>query len=180
MGKLFPDSTRLGKAAPKIAPHDLSSTKNVAEQQTETLTATGGTRTLTYSGQTTSALAYNASASTIQTALEALSNVGVGDIVVSQTVASGVYTNVFTFAGDLANLDVALMTVGTGSLTGGTSSIAKTGTSMAQTIKRQKTAAVLKAKGFGRPASLVSNDIELLQRRTPKDIGEEGRIPGEA
>lgn len=50
----------------------------------QTLNAVGGTSgtlTLTFSGQTTSAIAYNASAATVQTALEALSNINVGDVV---------------------------------------------------------------------------------------------------
>lgn len=42
-----------------------------------------GTFTITYSGQTTTAIAYNANAGAIQTALEALSNLAPGDIVVS-------------------------------------------------------------------------------------------------
>jgi len=42
----------------------------------------GGTYTLTYKGQTTAAIAYNASPATIQAALEALSTVNSGDITV--------------------------------------------------------------------------------------------------
>lgn len=45
--------------------------------------ATGGTFTLTFEGQTTGAIAYNASAATVQTALEALSNIAPGDVAVS-------------------------------------------------------------------------------------------------
>lgn len=41
---------------------------------------TGGTFTITYSGQTTSPLAYNAPPATVQSALEALSNIGVGQV----------------------------------------------------------------------------------------------------
>ena len=92
--------------------------------QTETLTATGGTRTLTVDGQTTSPLAYNANAATIQAALEDLSNVEVGDIVVSGT---GPF--VYTFdATKFADRYVPRIVVNTGSLTGGSSTIAVTGT----------------------------------------------------
>ena len=95
------------------------------EVQTETVTATGGTRTLTVqigaNAQTTTALAYNAAAATIQSALDALSNVAPGDIVVSGT---GPY--VYTFAQAFADQDVALITVGTFGLTGGTSTMATT------------------------------------------------------
>jgi hypothetical protein len=45
--------------------------------------ATAGTFTITVAGQTTTAIAYNASAATVQTALVALSNVAPGDVVCS-------------------------------------------------------------------------------------------------
>lgn len=84
----------------------------VAEVQTVTITGapTGGTFTLTLDGETTAAIAYNASAATVQAAIEALSNVD------SVTVTgSGPY--VVTFGG---NANVPQMTA-TASLTGGTS-----------------------------------------------------------
>ncbi|MHB8398436.1 MAG: P22 phage major capsid protein family protein [Candidatus Limnocylindrales bacterium] len=61
-------------------------------------TPTGGTFTITYGGQTTSALAFNASAATVQTAIQALSSVGAGNATV--TLVGTVYT--ITFAGTLA------------------------------------------------------------------------------
>lgn len=95
------------------------------EVQTETVTATGGTRTITVINpvtgvsRTTTALAYNASAATIQAALIALDNVDAGDIVVS-----GTY--VYTFGGNFAGRDIQPLVVNTGSLTGGSSSFAET------------------------------------------------------
>jgi len=78
----------------------------VAEVQTLTTTApaTAGTFRLTYNGQTTDAIAYNADIATIQAALEALSNVEAGDITVGGSTldVGGVMT--FTFkdtAGDV-------------------------------------------------------------------------------
>lgn len=56
---------------------------NEKQRVTVTGSPTGGTFTLTYSGQTTAAIAYNASVATVQAALEALSNIAVGDIFVS-------------------------------------------------------------------------------------------------
>ena len=51
------------------------------EQQTVRVTnATGGTFTLTFNGQTTAPLAYNATAAQIDAALEALSNIGANNI----------------------------------------------------------------------------------------------------
>lgn len=82
-------------------------------------TPTGGTFTLTYAGQTTSAIAYNATAATVQTALVALSNVGSGQITCTGGTLPGTPI-VITFAGTLANTDVSLIT-SSSSLTGGTS-----------------------------------------------------------
>lgn len=62
----------------------LGEVTGVNELQRITLTsATGGTFKLTYAGQQTGAIAYNASAATIKTALEALSNIAVDDIIVT-------------------------------------------------------------------------------------------------
>lgn len=85
------------------------------EVQTVTIDATGGTFTTTFSAQTTSAVAFNATAATYQTALAALSSIGAGNV--SVTKAGSVFT--VTFQGTLENTDVALMTTNAGSLTGG-------------------------------------------------------------
>ena len=51
------------------------------EQQTVRVTnATGGTFTLTFNGQTTAPLAFNATAAQVDAALEALSNIGANDV----------------------------------------------------------------------------------------------------
>lgn len=86
------------------------------EVQTITISATGGTFTITYSGQTTGAIAYNATAPTVQTALEALSNIAVGDVSVTGS-AGGPYS--IEFIGTLGLQNVAAVTTGAGSLTGG-------------------------------------------------------------
>jgi hypothetical protein len=97
-------------------------TGGTSEVQLETITATGGTRTLTVqigaNAQTTPALAYNATEATIQAALDALSNVGAGDIVVDDTDPDAI---VYTFASALATQDVNVISVNTYFLTGGTS-----------------------------------------------------------
>ncbi len=89
------------------------------EIQTVTITGapTGGTFTLSYGGNTTSALAYNATAAAVQTALQALASIGAGNALVSGS-AGGPYTVRFTSTLGLSN--VALMTA-VSSLTGGTS-----------------------------------------------------------
>lgn len=92
------------------------------EVQTVTITGspTGGTFTLTYSGQTTAGIAFNANAAAVQSALVALSNLEPGDVTVGGGAGPGTPWTV-TFGGSLAAVDVALMTASGASLTGGTS-----------------------------------------------------------
>lgn len=92
----------------------------VSEVQTVTVDATGGTFTLTYSGQTTTAIAEAAAASAVQSALEALSNIAVGDVTVTGS-AGGPFT--VTFAGALAGQNVAALTANAASLTGGAGTV---------------------------------------------------------
>lgn len=85
-----------------------------SEVQTVTITGgpTGGTFTLTYSAQTTGAIAYNAAASAVETALNALSNL---DGVTVSGANGGPYT--VTFPVDMGN--TAQMTGNGAGLTGG-------------------------------------------------------------
>ncbi len=77
--------------------------------------ATGGTFTLTFDGQTTAAIAYNATAATVAAALKALSNIGDNDILVTGN-AGGPWT--VTFIGALAETNVAQLTADATSTTG--------------------------------------------------------------
>lgn len=77
---------------------------------------TGGSFTLTFDGETTAAIAYNATAAAVKSALTALSNIDAKDLTVS--LASNVYT--VTFGGTDAGQNVPQMTASS-SLTGGTS-----------------------------------------------------------
>lgn len=97
-----------------------------SEVQTISLgSATAGSITITFAGQTTGAIAYNASAATVQTALESLSNVDPGDVVVTGGPLPGTIT--LTFGGQYAGTDVAQVAVAPTGLTGGTVTVA-TGT----------------------------------------------------
>lgn len=78
---------------------------------------TGGTVTLTFAGQTTAPIAYNATAATVQAALVALSNVAAGDIVATGGPLPAAVT--LTFGGQYARTNVAQITA-THALTGGT------------------------------------------------------------
>lgn len=92
-----------------------------SEVQTVTITGspTGGTFTLTFNGQTTAGIAYNAAAAAVQSALEALSNIAPGDVVVAGGPLPGTSVTV-TFSGTYAGTDVAQMTASGAGLTGGT------------------------------------------------------------
>lgn len=98
-------------AAPTGTPAD--------EIQTITIDATGGTFTVsfTFEGKTgtTGAIAYNASAATLQAALEALDSIGSGNVSVQK--AGSVFT--ITFVGSLAKANVPALTTNPASLTGG-------------------------------------------------------------
>jgi len=80
-----------------------------------------GTFTLTHNGQTTSAIAWNADAATIKTALEALSTVGSGNVAVNVTIPSGnAYSRTFglTFQNGKGATNVPQTTITTSSLNG--------------------------------------------------------------
>jgi autotransporter-associated beta strand protein len=86
--------------------------------QRVTVTGTNGTFKLTFNGKTTSALAYNAPANTVQTALQNLSTIGANNVAVTATtvtvntptgpITSMVYS--VTFVGTFSGKAVPLMT----------------------------------------------------------------------
>lgn len=89
---------------------------DVDEVQVATITGapTGGTFTLTYEGDTTAGIAFNAAAAAVQTALEALPDIDPGDVTVTGA-AGGPYT--FTWLGTLGDVDQ--ITADGSGLTGG-------------------------------------------------------------
>lgn len=115
-----PSGTPLGlvTATEKIGPYTGDSTDEV---QTITEGGSGLTSfTLTYSGQTTASIDDDATAAQVQAALEALSNIGEGNVeVTGGPLGTGPFS--VKFVGDLANTNVAQMTAtptgGTGTVT---------------------------------------------------------------
>jgi hypothetical protein len=79
-------------------------------------TPSAGTFTLTYKGQTTAGITFNAAASAVQTALTGLSTIGTGNATVTGS-AGGPYS--VSFTGTLAS-DSTAMTGSASGLTGGT------------------------------------------------------------
>ncbi len=86
-------------------------------QQVSLGSASSGTWTLTFQGQTTAALAYNISAAALTTAVNLLSNVASGDLVITGD-DGGPFTIEFKQA--YANTNVSLITGNGASLDGGT------------------------------------------------------------
>lgn len=94
-----------------------------AVMELEVASASGGTFTITFKGQTTGNIAHNASAATVQTALLALTNLDTGDVVASGG-ALGTSPVVLTFGGDYAGLKVSGLSVNGANLTGTGASVA--------------------------------------------------------
>jgi hypothetical protein len=99
---------------------------NEVKMVTITGAPTGGTFTLSFGGQTTAAIAYNATAADVRTALESLSTIGANNIGTSGGPLPGTAVTV-TFIGSLGGRDVTAMGA-TSSLTGGTSPAVTTAT----------------------------------------------------
>jgi len=89
------------------------------ESQLVTITGApaGGSFTLSYGGQTTGNIPFNATAAGVKSAVGGLSTVGSGNVQVTGS-PGGPYT--VTFQGSLAGADVAAMTASGAGLTGGT------------------------------------------------------------
>lgn len=92
---------------------------NAIQRLSITGSPTGGTFTITFDGQTTGAIAFDASAIDVLSALEALSNITIGDVKVTGGDLPSEYIDI-EFRGQYANTSVDLMTT-TDSLTGGSS-----------------------------------------------------------
>lgn len=93
-----------------LAPFDYQNNTGAAVRMGITLPASrpsGGTFTLTFNAQTTAPINYNATATDVQTALEALNNIGAGNVTVTGG-TGGPFKVLFKTA--LANTDVALIT----------------------------------------------------------------------
>ena len=82
------------------------------EKQQVRVRATGGTFTLSFGGETTAPIAYNAPPATVQAALRALASIGSGGVTVSggPGSASGAFPYAVVFTGPLAVKDVEQMT----------------------------------------------------------------------
>lgn len=103
-----------------------------SEVQSITVTATGGTYRLTLNGETTTALAFNATASAVATALEALDSVPAGSVVGGGG-PGGTGPITLTFGGPLANTPIAQIAADGSLLTGPASDVTTEVTTQGQT-----------------------------------------------
>lgn len=103
-----------------VGPYNVVYGAGTNEEQTITITGTptGGTFTLTFDGETTDPIDWDASAGEVQAALEALDAFTPGDVIVTGGPFPGT-AMVVEFSGDYGSEPVELMT-GADSLTGGT------------------------------------------------------------
>ncbi|MBA7638739.1 hypothetical protein ES703_46395 [subsurface metagenome] len=92
----------------KIKVDGFPSSTAVSEEQEVSLSAVpaSGTFTLTYRGETTTDINWDATKDDIEDALESLSTVNTNDITVSGTIANG---TTFTFASSLGNVDLLMI-----------------------------------------------------------------------
>ena len=102
-------------------PYDVAEGAGTNEVQTVTVsgTPTGGSFELTFAGDTTTPVMYNAVASDLQSALDALGSIGHGNALVGGGPFPGTPMTV-TFRNALGSQDVPAMTVSANTLTGGT------------------------------------------------------------
>lgn len=109
-------------AAPATGLLTATESAGTNEVQTVTVDATGGTFTLAYDNEVTSALAFNVSAADMKTALEGLPGLQAGDVATvtgGPGDAGGTTPYVVTFGGRLAGTNVIALVADGGSLTGG-------------------------------------------------------------
>jgi len=113
------DDQPLG-TSPGAAVTDVVATVGTNEVQTVTVDATGGAFKLTFDGQETADIDFDATPAEVVAALEALSNIGVGDVAVTGGPgdAGGTTPYEVTFQGALGSADQPEMTA-TDTLTGG-------------------------------------------------------------
>ena len=118
-GTVIPIGARFSVAGSSREYYTVTAT-NMNEVQRVVVSATSGNFTLTFNSQTTANILYNANAATVQSALEALSNIAPGDVVVTSPV-SGSW--LIEFAGTYAGTNVAVLTGTDVDLMGGSDSI---------------------------------------------------------
>lgn len=165
------------------------------EVQSIAVDATGGTFTVTVRGGTTAAIAFNATAAAVQTALELLAEVNAGDIVVTggPGAAGGATPYVLSFAGQYSGTNTAAVTTSGASLTGGAGtavvatttqggSTASDGTEVANCILLDRVQILSRANLLVAPALVVvaaMTEGDFIRANMPIASGTAGGIDAE-
>jgi hypothetical protein len=164
------DSAKKGSGVLSASAAGVAVVGGVNEVQTVTITGapTGGTFTLTYEGATTAAIAYNAAASAVASAVAALPNVGTGNVAGGGGALPGTPVTL-TFQGSLAKRNVTQLTAAA-AFTGGTTpaiSVATTtaGSAVDSTIMRAKRGLILMLASARAPTT--SSFRGTARRRPP-------------
>lgn len=178
-GGVIPSGEPLGRvtATGRYGPYGASP----SEVQTVNLgAATAGTVTITFDGATTGAIAFNATAATVQAALEALPNVGPGDVVVTGGPLPGTIT--LTFGGRYLGQNVPQVVVTPTGLTGGTVTVATTTEGGGAVVDgREKLAGHLFASvpidrdSTGNPGGALFWDGEVITNYLPAPVDAAGQ-----
>jgi hypothetical protein len=142
-------------------------TSGTSEAQTVTITGSpaGGTFTLTFGGQTTAGIAYNAAASAVQSALVALTTIGTGNVTVTGGPGPGT-PYVVTFTNTLRSSDQAQMTASAASLTGGTTP-AVTVTTTTPGVAGFESAGLISEDGLSKGVKEDAKDVRAFGLATP-------------
>lgn len=147
-----------GPDSGKVGPYRASGTAEV-QTLTEDTAITAGTFTITFSGQTTAAIAHDATAAQVQTALEALSNIAPGDIAVTGG-PIGTTPLTLTFYGNLQG-NVAEVTVDVTALTGTITVATATPGVTGAADGRQTAANIVGLNDTFLPWQLLERDVEV-------------------
>ncbi len=140
----------------------------VEEVQTITIDATGGSFIIMFDGDTTAAIAWDATAAAVKTALELLGALRLGDI--SVALNTMVYTITFLADGEWGNQDVPAMTTAV-SLTGGAGTAV-----VAEGVKGVAGDGVDVISGFIWPDSIVLDDSGVGNEDVMGQVVLAGRI----
>lgn len=156
-----------GGDAGKVGPFQGGTLVNEVQVVTVTGTPTGGTFRLAFRGAATAAIAFNAAAAAVQTALLDLPNVGPTDLAVTGGPGPGTPWTV-TFGGNLAGQNVDALTLDTNSLTGGTNPTVTVSTTTqggpstgAATDGRQDPQNIVGINHTFLPWQLMEHDVEI-------------------
>lgn len=123
--EITPDNLQLASGMGELSTQAAGSVADEVQTITITGTPTGGDFTLTFEGETTAAIAFDAVAADVQAALEALDNIEVGDVVAGGGPFPDTPVTV-TFGGQYADEDVDEMTATSGLTGGSTPAVAVT------------------------------------------------------